>query len=381
MKSRTSLILLVLGIVVFAAGLIIAEQQRITPLVEARGESTPAFPDLAGKLDQAARIEITTHDKRLTLARDGDRWRLPDHGNYPAIASRVHGLLSSLVELRLTEKRTADPADFARLGLDAPQNAGSEAKEIRLLDAKGNVLADLIVGHVRPSPEAGQPDQLFVRLGGVNQAWLASGTLEADPDPGLWMDRDIVNISRDKIAKVVIDHLGPPPAHLVLSREGDKLVVTEPADHPVLDQFKIDTLNRDLEFLSFTDAKSAAAMPGTRLGRVVFTTSEGLSVAADVSAQGNDVWAVFSFAGEGKEKEEADRLNAKLAGFALAIPGWQPATIVPSLDDLKPPPAPQGTPVSHAPEAPAAGGASATPASGAPGQAAAKPAADGSGQK
>jgi|BEDMetMinimDraft_2_1075160.scaffolds.fasta_scaffold02444_4 hypothetical protein len=352
MKSRTSLILFVLGLVVFAAGLITASRHRLSPLVESRSEAALAFPALADKLGQVSRIEIITHDKRLLLSREGETWRLPDHGGYPAIPSRVHGLLTGLVELRLTEKRTSDPADFARLGLDAPQNAGSEAKEIRLTDAKGDTLADLIVGHVRPSPEAGQPDQLFVRLGGVNQTWLASGTLEADPDPGLWMDRDIVNISRDKITGITVDRVAPPAGRLVLTRKNDKLEVTDPAAHPVLDQFKIDTLNRALEFLSFTDAKSAAAQPGTRLGRVTFTTSDGLSLAADVSAQGNDVWAVLSFAGEGKAKDEADRLNRKLGGYALAIPGWQPAGIVPSLDDLKPPPAPAGPPVSHAPDAP-----------------------------
>lgn len=362
MKSRTSLILFALGLIVFAAGLITASRNRLTPLVESRNEAVPAFPGLADKLAGVARIEILSHDKHLLLSREGETWRLPDHGGYPAIPGRVHGLLSGLVELRLTEKRTSNPADFPRLGLDPPTAAGSEAKEIRLLDAKGGVLADLIIGHVRPSPEAGQPDQLFVRLGGVNQAWLASGTIEADPDPGLWMDRDIVNISREKISRVVVERTASPAGRLVLSRQGDRLGVTDPADHPVLDQFKIDTLNRALEFLSFTDAKAAAALPGNRLGRVTFTTTDGLSLAADVAVQGNDVWAVLSFTGEGKARDEADRLNRKLGGYALAIPGWQPATIVPSLDDLKPPPAPAGTPVSHAPEAPSAASSTSPPA-------------------
>ncbi len=349
MKPRTTLILLFLGALSLAAGLYVQENHEATESARANAGQL-AFPDLGARIGTVARIEISDHAKKLQLTRAGDRWLLPEHGDFPAISGRAHALLTTLTELRLMEARTSNPADFARLGLDAPGEAKSEAKLVRLLDDKGQVLAALIIGHVRPSPEPGGTDQVFVRIEGQNQTWLASGTIDADPDFGGWMARDIVNIGHDQITGITIDRGAGD--HLVLTRQGDKLVVTTPAEHPVLDQFKIDGMARGLEFLSFTDVRKADAAPGAKLGHVAFTTSDGLMLAADISEEGNTTWAVITAAGKDKSAAEANDLNQKFGRFALAIPSWQGKTLLPTLDDLKPPEKPASPPVSVAPSAP-----------------------------
>lgn len=347
MKPRNTLILLFLGALALAAGFYV---QTAREGGETAGTATArlAFPDLGARIGTVARIEISDHAKTLVLARAGDRWLLAEHGDFPAVATRAHALLAALTELRLTEARTSNPADFARLGLDAPNDPKSEAKLVRLLDDKGQVLAALIIGHTRPSPEPGGTDQVFVRIAGQNQTWLAAGTIDADPDFSGWMARDIVNIGHDQVTGITIDRL--PNGHLVLTRQGDKLVVTVPAEHPVLDQFKIDGMARGLEFLSFTDVRKAAAAPGLRLGHVSFTTSDGLTLAADISEDGNTTWAVLTAAGKDKAAAQAAELNQKFGRFALAIPSWQGKTLLPTLDDLKPPEKPATPPISVAPD-------------------------------
>src|SRR6476646_8827420 len=76
-----------------------------------------AFPGLAERLQSATRIEIRKPDGGLTLARQGDAWVLPDKGNYPVRPEKLREMLVGLTELRLTEARTSDPGQHARLGV------------------------------------------------------------------------------------------------------------------------------------------------------------------------------------------------------------------------------------------------------------------------
>ena len=349
MKPRNTLILLFLGALALAAGVFVQNTHEGGEMATAPAARL-AFPDLASRIATVASIEIVDRTKKLQLTRSGDRWLLAAHGDFPAIATRAHALLTALTELRLVEARTSKPADFARLGLDAPTDPQSEAKLIRLRDDKGQMLAALFIGHTRPSPEPGGTDQVFVRIEGQNQTWLAAGTIDADPDFSGWMARDIVNIGHDQVTGITIDRL--PSSHLVLARQGDKLVVTTPSEHPVLDQYKIDGMARGLEFLSFTDVRKADAAPGTKLGQVSFTTSDGLTLAADISEDGSTTWAVITAAGKDKAAAQAADLNQKFSRFALAIPSWQGKTLLPTLDDLKPAEKPAAAPVSVAPSPP-----------------------------
>ena len=41
------------------------------------------------------------------------------------------------------------------------------------------------------------PEEIYVRRPDDNQSWLAEGSLQADADPQLWLDRDIMNIGHD----------------------------------------------------------------------------------------------------------------------------------------------------------------------------------------
>ncbi|MBV9735338.1 MAG: DUF4340 domain-containing protein [Acidisphaera sp.] len=338
MKPRTSLVLLLLGIVALAGG------WYFGTAAEPTGSSSVAagrlaFPDLTARLQQAARIDITHQGKTLTLDRDGDVWGMADRGDYPVQTAKLHALLTGLAELRLTERRTADPAEFSRLGVEDPQ-ATATSTLLRVLDGQGKPIAELIVGHQRVRAEGEVPQQVYVRRPGENQAWLAEGRLEADADPQLWFDRDLVNIDQSALASVAITR---GEQHLALRRAGDKLVLEAPADHPALDDQKLADIGHALEFLSFSDVRPAGQMPGEALGQAVFTTTDGLTLTIDVNKADKDVWARLAAAGDGPAKAQADRLDARLKGWAYQVGDYKLAALLPSMDDLKaaaPSPAP-----------------------------------------
>jgi hypothetical protein len=67
----------------------------------------------------------------------------------------------------------------------------------------------------------------------------------------------------------------------------------------------------------------------------VFTTTDGLAVTVHVLHADKDIWARLSASGPAAAKEEADRLNLKLAGWSYQVGAWKEKSLVPKLDDLK----------------------------------------------
>jgi len=399
MTPRTLVILVVLGVAAIAGGWYFGVDTLPT-LQRSANTGQLMFPDLAPRLQQAAKIEVLHQGKPMVIEKrevaGHVHWGLADRGGYPVQETKLHAMLTALTELRLVEQRTADPTQFATLGVEDPTGKDSNSNLLSVLDASGKPLLALIVGHRRVRTSGNVPEEVYVRRPNENQSWLAEGSLEVDSDPQLWLDRDIMNIDHSRIAKVVVTHGGEA---LKFARDKDKLALDAPADHPKLDDYKLQDVSRALELLTFEDVHPDAAAPGEPIGQSVFSTSDGLTVtaslfrsppdaaakpdAAATPAADHDVLARFSVTGDDKAKAEADRLQARLAGWTYQLGAWKQKSLAPSIEDLKAPaaekpatpteanpgtaPSVAATPSESAPDAaPAAGDTTPEPAGGSP---------------
>ncbi len=296
--------------------------------------STPlAFPNLAPRLADAARIEVTRHDGTLVVDRAApDRWVLPAKAGHPVRPERVRELLVGLTELRLTEPRTANPEMLERLGVEDPQRAGATSSLLRVLDAAGAPVAELVVGRRRMRVQANVPETVYVRRPGETQAWLAEGRIPLDSDPNLWIDRDIANIPRERVREVAVARMGEPALRLRRGPDTDNpLAVVEPEEVPALDDISLDEVARAFEFLTFLDVRRAAEIPGERLGEARFTLTDNLRIAVLAHKEGETLWATLAAEGD----EEAARLNARWAGWAYQVGQWKEKSLVPRLADLE----------------------------------------------
>ncbi len=359
MKPAVALGLLVIGAAAIGGGWYFGAPST-QPAAQSITEGQLAFPGLAADLAKAATISILHQGKTLVLDRKGDHWGVADHGDYPAIATRVHGLLAALTELRLVERRTSDPAEFARLGLDDPSaTAGSTL--LRVLDAEGHPLAELLVGHqrVHAGGAGGEGDaaEVYVRRPVENQAWLATGRLDVDADAQSWVDRDIASIDHTQVKAVSVSH---GETHLDFAQEGDKLVMKVPPDHPPLADSRVEDIGRALEFLSFADVQPADKMPGSPDGDSTYTLADGVYLSVAVTKAGEDYWGRFDARGDGEAAAKAKSLHDRLNPWAYKLPTWKIKALVPTMEDLvAPPPQPQTPP--HTPPASSLPGLSKTP--------------------
>jgi len=204
-----------------------------------------------------------------------------------------------------------------------------------VLDGDARPLVSLIVGHRRMRTQGNVPEQVYVRTPGDKQTWLAEGALQADADPQSWLNRDIMNISHTLITKVVATKNG---ATIELARDGDKLKVTQPAEYPKLEDYKLEDVGRALENLTFQDVKPGNEPIGDKIGEAVFSTSDGLEIGVTAYHLDKDSWTRFTITAPERGKPEAERLTAKLGNWSFETGLWKDKSLVPSLDDLKAPP-------------------------------------------
>jgi hypothetical protein len=186
MKARTTLVLCVLAVIVLAAGWFSAARFTLREH-RAVAAGTLVFPGLTDRLQNVAKIEIVGAKETLTLAQQGGKWELPDRAGYPANQGKVRTLLTDLTELRRSEPKTSNPAEYARLGLEDPTAPNAASHLVRVLDAKGASLAELVVGHARPRTTADLPDTVYIRLPG--QADVAGRRVGGHRDRRRLVDR------------------------------------------------------------------------------------------------------------------------------------------------------------------------------------------------
>lgn len=339
--KRSSLALFALAALIAAAAALVVVLRGEPTRTEANLLDRPVFPDLAARLDNAATLELRRHDGTVTLTRGDQGWVIAEKHGFPARPERVRELLVGLAELRLVEARTGNPELFSRLGLEEVTEPGGTSVLVTLSDAAGAPMAQLIVGRRRVRMAGNLPEAVHVRRPGETQTWLAEGTLRVDTDPMLWLDRDILDIRRERIAKVRTHRAGAAPLTVVRRDPAAAAEVIEPADGLATDPIRLDDLPRALEFLSFTDVRPAADVAGAEpAGEAWIETFDGITVSVRLFALEDGRWALFGVAWSAPVGEtttdaptpsptpdaaraEAERLAGRLGPWAFRLPDWK----------------------------------------------------------
>lgn len=333
MNQRSLSILVGLGVVALAGGWFFGSRT-----VPSERKSIDAgqlmFPGLAPKLQKAAKIEVIFQGKTTTIALKDGQWGLAERAGYPVQDTKLHAMLTALTELRLVEQRTSDPEQFGRLGVEDATKADTNSNELRVLDTDGKPLVDVITGHRRMRTQGKVDEQVYVRRPGDTQSWLAEGALQVDHDPSQWLNRDVANIDHGRIASVRVTR---GDSKLGFTRDGDKLVLTDPADHPKLEEYKVEDVGRAFESLTFQEVRAASDPIGATVGTSVFTTTDGLTITATVYKADKDIWVALAVTGTDKAEAEAATLSKKLSGWLYQLGAWKESALVPQIDDLKAP--------------------------------------------
>ena len=377
--NAKSLLILAGATAVVAIGAAVTLHSRESA-VHAVGQDQKLFPALMSSINDVAMIRVQRKDGAYTLKRDGDRWVLVEKGNYPVDIAPVRKTLIELSGLTTLEAKTTDSARYDKLGVQDVDAEGSTSTLLTLADASGKELAKLIVGKQHQGKGMGG-GEIFVRKSGDNQSWLAKGDLEVKEKSADWLDKQILEVKRDRIRSVEITHPDGEVVHVERQKpeENDFVLSNIPEGKELKYPTVAGALSSALDFLNLEDVVPASEVDfKTNPGAVSrFMTFDGLVITVTTKDDKDKTYARFEASYEApppeaaapaatedkqddanakdaektkhakktpeEEQKEIADINARTGPWTYVIPTYNKASFTKHISDLlkdKAPPAP-----------------------------------------
>ncbi|MGD8571614.1 MAG: DUF4340 domain-containing protein [Gammaproteobacteria bacterium] len=174
--------------------------------IHIEGSGDHVFPELLPRVNDVTYIKITRNDGTLTLTRDGDIWTVKENDNYPAAVEQVRQLVLGIANMKLVEPKTSKPENYGPLGLQDVEKDGAKSTHVVLTAGTDKKLADIIIGDSKPAKGNDNQKSYYIRKSGNPQSWLAEAALPDQWKPKNWLDIDVMEIKRDRIQQVKVNH-------------------------------------------------------------------------------------------------------------------------------------------------------------------------------
>lgn len=326
-------VMLALAAVISLAGAIAVYVSSTPWSVESR-KGGALFPALKADAANVRRIEISQGAKSVVVERDGEAWRLGNRDGYPATSDRIRTLLSSLSEAELAESKTRNPAHYGLLELEDPKDANANSRLIRLLDDKGGVLAEVIVGKKRSGGSGLGGAGTYVRKPGDEQTWLASADISGGLDLKDWAKARIFETAADKVTKLKIEAPGEPAYEIVRGSDGQHTLAEIPSGKKLKFVNAVDNIVEATSFMEFQDVRKATSDGSGDVGTASLETESGLKVAFKFRRGKDETWMTMEASGDGDAKKAADALKERTAGWEFKILPTKADATLKRRDDL-----------------------------------------------
>lgn len=353
MRNRNLLVLSLVTLVVLIAAMI--SSQNRAPQTEI--ERPLLFPDLAARVNDITDIVIESGETSIHVSRLADNWVVEEAHNYPARFDKIKKLVLATAEMRLLAERTRNPSLYPELGVEPADGANPGSHLLTLKDAAGNTLASVIVGKERKSAAPGGSRGLYVRKPDSDQALLVEGEVTVSTMVRDWIERDLINVSNDRISRVSLTYTDE--TSLVLTRgkgENDFSIEEIPDGKDAESAFIVNQMGTFLSNLTIDNvrARESFTFPEPQTTTTI-TTYDGL-VATIVSATADGIhYASLEFSvdesiitagavesqqqesseGENTDiRQEAADLNSKVANWVYIIPDYKYRALVKQADEL-----------------------------------------------
>ena len=195
---------------------VVQPETRVPEIMSDQGQAFyPNFTD-----PQAPRtIEVVDYDDATATAQalkvqfQQGKWLITSHYNYRVdIGDRLAKTAAALMDLKKDMVRSDSPLDHAKFGvvdpLDDKAGLTGRGKRVTLRDARGDVLADYILG----KPVEGKAGYRYVRVPGQKRTYAVK--TDADPSARFadWVNAGLLRITSSSIRKVTINRYNVDPS-------------------------------------------------------------------------------------------------------------------------------------------------------------------------
>ena len=281
----------------------------------------PAFAADAGRV---ASLEIKQAGTTLTLEKTGAVWGVKERAGYPADAEKVRALMVRLSQADLLEVTTRKADRYALVELEDPAAKDAKSRGLRALDAKGGVIADVVLGKRRADAFGAGKGGTYVRKPGDPQTWLASGEIETPLAARDWIKPQVLDIDHAKVNKLTLEIEGEEPLNIERSADKDAKIAfvgLPPEGKKLKDAYAADSLIRAASQIELEDVRKIAAPPaGKDVSKLTFETASGLKALYTLRKEPDAYYYVtITASGDGDARKEADVINARVGGWEYKI--------------------------------------------------------------
>ncbi|MFW5426325.1 MAG: DUF4340 domain-containing protein [Methylophagaceae bacterium] len=252
------------------------------------------FPELFDELSGVDTIKVKSNQDEFTLYKEGEDWFVKERWNHLADFNLVKRALIDISEAKIIERKTANPDQYILLGVEGIEDGG-ESIQITMLSGDKEA-ASLILGNEREVGQTQGVRRFYVRRAGEERAWLAEGYLNINPLMLNWIKSEVINIARERIARVDIIQPNGGKATIVNVGVKDKFGTPEDLDKTI---FKYEQLGYDMAGTLF-QLRMEDVQPLKDFSRgeseivtAEFTTFDGLKVIAETSFIDGSYFSIF----------------------------------------------------------------------------------------
>ncbi|MFA5555319.1 MAG: DUF4340 domain-containing protein [Phycisphaerae bacterium] len=337
---------------------LIAAFMLVWAVMQAKIAGRPASPRISSASliqglnpDKVRQIEIKAADLSLELRRAGNIFVVPDKDNFPARSDRINELFTQLLDIRMTELITNNPANHKELQV-TEENA---SHVIKFLDEKNELITGIILGN--RTEQGGQ----YARLAGANEVYLVLDVPWIRTSPLDYIEQNLLQLNTENIASVTVTDSGgfsytlksdPNSGEVSLSvpiPAGKQLSPEHKNVFSALRSFRLEDVMRDssvpeelvfdktyicnLKDSSIYIIKLAESQNGDTFVQCSAVFSDKQDVVIDITRQESD---------EELRKKEAkllaleavERFNRRCKGWTFKIPSWIANNLTKPLDEL-----------------------------------------------
>ena len=290
-------------------------------------EGTSLIPGLARQEKAIATVEMVQGEKKTTLQRDGEQWKIKERAGYPANPERVRQLLTVLANAELIEPKTASKDRHKQLELEDPATKDAKSRGVRILDAKGKPLAEVVLGKSRYDAFGSGKGGVYVRRLSEAQTWLATGEPKGGVEFKDWVSAAAFEADTTKIAKLTLEH--PGEEALIIEKGDGKEQKFKLAKMPEGKKLKqgvtVDQIPQAFSSIEMEDVRRIEATPaGDNVSVLKLESEGGMVTTFRLRKEGDVSWLSFQAAGgEGDVKKKSDEITAKGLGWEFKIPQWK----------------------------------------------------------
>lgn len=340
MEQKKLISLTVLTVVIVAVTAFAVSQYRQGTALQIN--RTALDPQWEEKAEQVFRVELDGPDGTVTLWREpaadpseNDQWRVAERHDYAADNGKIWQLISEYGELELVEPRTADPELYERLFLRDRSQPDAQSLAVSFADGNGNLLSAALFG--KPRKTSGQGErQFFLRRVGEAQTWVAAGRLDPARLPSAWLNREVIDISQQRVREVTINHPGKQLSRVAREDSQQPMQLQTAPDGQQPDETAVNAIAYGLQKLPLVDVNTVdeAGLDWDDVIEVQFATFDGLTVTVRVQSKDLGIVARFSAVGEGDSAAEARELNARLSPWVFVLPNHTVSTFTRTPEEL-----------------------------------------------